>query len=152
MIEVTKVVEWDMGHRVPNHKSKCRNPHGHRYRLELTVGGDLHAQAGDSSEGMVFDFGDIKNLMMRHVHDVVDHGFMIYEGDVVLQKFFADNQNEDFIVLVVPFIPTAENICEWCYHQLRSHFPDSIEIINVRVFETPNSWADYKPLRESRDA
>jgi 6-pyruvoyltetrahydropterin/6-carboxytetrahydropterin synthase len=41
MTEVTKIVEWDMGHRVPNHKSKCRNPHGHRYRLEVTIGGPL---------------------------------------------------------------------------------------------------------------
>jgi len=145
MIEVTKVIEWDMGHRVPNHKSKCRNPHGHRYRLELTVGGDLEASAGNSSEGMVFDFGDIKKLMTQHVHDVIDHGFMIYEGDTIMRSFFSNCHDDEFCVLVVPFIPTAENISAWCYGQLRPHFPDSIEIVNVRVFETPNSWADYKP-------
>jgi 6-pyruvoyltetrahydropterin/6-carboxytetrahydropterin synthase len=145
MIEVTKVIEWDMGHRVPNHKSKCRNPHGHRYRLELTVGGDLEAAAGNSSEGMVFDFGDIKKLMTQHVHDVIDHGFMIYEGDTIMRSFFSNCHDDEFCVLVVPFIPTAENISAWCYQQLRPHFPDSIEIVNVRVFETPNSWADYKP-------
>ena len=145
MIEVTKVIEWDMGHRVPNHKSKCRNPHGHRYRLELTVGGDLEASAGHSSEGMVFDFGDIKKLMTQHVHDVIDHGFMIYEGDTIMRSFFSNCHDDEFCVLVVPFIPTAENISAWCYGQLRPHFPDSIEIVNVRVFETPNSWADYKP-------
>jgi 6-pyruvoyltetrahydropterin/6-carboxytetrahydropterin synthase len=145
MIEVTKVIEWDMGHRVPNHKSKCRNPHGHRYRLELTVGGDLEAAAGNSSEGMVFDFGDIKKLMTQHVHDVIDHGFMIYEGDTIMRSFFSNCHDDEFCVLVVPFIPTAENISAWCYRQLRPHFPDSIEIVNVRVFETPNSWADYKP-------
>lgn len=145
MIEVTKVIEWDMGHRVPNHKSKCRNPHGHRYRLELTVGGDLEASAGNSSEGMVFDFGDIKKLMTQHVHDVIDHGFMIYEGDTIMRSFFSNCHDDEFCVLVVPFIPTAENISAWCYQQLRPHFPDSIEIVNVRVFETPNSWADYKP-------
>ena len=145
MIEVTKVIEWDMGHRVPNHKSKFRNPHGHRYRLDLTVCGDLEASAGDSSEGMVFDFGDIKKLMTQHVHDVIDHGFMIYEGDTIMCSFFGDRHDDGFCVLVVPFIPTAENISAWCYRQLRPHFPNSIEIVNVRVFETPNSWADYKP-------
>lgn len=145
MIQVTKVVEWDMGHRVPNHRSKCRNPHGHRYRLELTVAGDLVQEPGASSEGMVFDFGDIKQLMMQHVHDVVDHGFMVYEGDRILRAFFDHNAEQSFRVLVVPFIPTAENIARWCYEQLRGRFPPGVQIVLARVYETPNSWADCRP-------
>ncbi len=145
MIEVTKIIEWDMGHRVPNHKSKCRHPHGHRYRLELTLGGDLNKTTGDSSEGMVFDFGDIKKYMTERVHDVLDHGFMIYEKDEVLKKFFQSNEAEEFQVIIVPFIPTAEEISKWCYEQLQNCFPAGIKISRVRLFETPNSWADYTP-------
>jgi 6-pyruvoyltetrahydropterin/6-carboxytetrahydropterin synthase len=145
MIHVTKVVEWDMGHRVPNHKSKCRNPHGHRYRLELTVGGPLVEKPGDSSEGMVYDFGDLKGLMMTRVHDVLDHGFMVYQGDQVLTSFFKSCEDQDFRVLVVPFIPTAENLTQWCYEQLQPALPAGLSIFRVRLFETPNSWADYGP-------
>jgi 6-pyruvoyltetrahydropterin/6-carboxytetrahydropterin synthase len=145
MLEITKIVEWDMGHRVPNHKSKCRNPHGHRYRLELTVGGSLVEVTGDSSEGMVLDFGDIKKHMMEVVHDVLDHGFMVYEHDPLLTAFFEEHCDEDFRFIKVPFIPTAENITVWCYDQLRPRFGDDLRIVNVRVFETPNSWADYRP-------
>ncbi|NRA47057.1 MAG: 6-carboxytetrahydropterin synthase [Oligoflexales bacterium] len=62
-MDVTKIIEWDMGHRVPNHKNKCRHPHGHRYRLEVSMRGAISLEKGSSSEGMVVDFGDIKELM-----------------------------------------------------------------------------------------
>ncbi|MFT5129377.1 MAG: 6-pyruvoyltetrahydropterin/6-carboxytetrahydropterin synthase [Rhodothermales bacterium] len=144
MISITKVVEWDMGHRVPNHKSKCRNPHGHRYRLELTIAGEVDTTAGASSEGMVVDFGDVKSVMMTRVHDVLDHGFMYYEHDPVMSGFFA-TCGESFQAIPVDFIPTAENLARWCGEQLHEAFGPGVIIENVRVFETPNSWADYRP-------
>ena len=48
----------------------------------------LVSTAGKSDEGMVFDFGDIKEAMTKRVHDIVDHGFMIYEGDEQMMAFF----------------------------------------------------------------
>ena len=146
MIEVTKIIEWDMGHRVPNHKSKCRNLHGHRYRPELTVTGDLIDREGDSSEGMVFDFSDIKALMTTHIHDVLDHGFMYAESDPIMTHLFLEHEPAmDLHAIPVPFVPTAENLAVWCYEQLVKHMPASITITRVRIFETPNSWADYTP-------
>ena len=143
MVRITKTIEWDMGHRVPNHKSKCRNLHGHRYRMELTLAGELNSMAGDSSEGMVFDFGDIKQFMTANIHDVLDHGFMIYEHDEILTRFFDSVKEQEFRMLRVPFVPTAENIAQWCYEQLAGCFPAGIAIVSVRIYETPNSWAEY---------
>lgn len=144
MIQITKIVEWDMGHRVPNHHSKCRNPHGHRYRLELTVTGALIETPGGSSEGMVVDFGKVKQAMMERVHDVLDHGFMYYDGDEVMARFFAA-EAADLRGIAVPFIPTAELLAKWCHDQLCDVLPDDLRIVQARVFETPNSWADYRP-------
>lgn len=147
MTTVTKIIEWDMGHRVPNHKSKCRNPHGHRYRAEITITGPVIEAKGTSDEGMVIDFGDIKQIIKKHIHDVLDHGFMIYEGDAVLVGAFK-SINEDidvpFHIITVPFIPTAENICRWCYEQISPYLLEGTEIHNIRLFETPNSWCDYQ--------
>lgn len=145
MIQITKVIEWDMGHRVPNHRSKCRNPHGHRYRLELTVAGPICEAVGESDEGMVMDLGDVKAIMREAVHDVLDHGFMVHEDDTVMRRFFETNADQEFRVIIVPFVPTVERISEWCGRQLRANLPAGLDIVNVRVFETPNSWADYRP-------
>ena len=150
MIEITKIVEWDMGHRVPNHKSKCRNPHGHRYRLEMTVSGPLIDDSGNSSEGMVYDFGDIKQIMMKQVHDPLDHGFMYYTHDLVMKEAFMAAEREaehddNFNIIRVDFIPTAENIVKMCYDAMVNEFPEGINITKLRLYETPNSWADYIP-------
>jgi 6-pyruvoyltetrahydropterin/6-carboxytetrahydropterin synthase len=147
-MEVTKVVEFDMGHRVPNHKSKCRNPHGHRYRFELTICGGIMEDRGVSSEGMVIDFGDIKALMMEYIHDVLDHGFMIYEQDSELIACFFDGYNGepinwDWNIIKVPFVPTAENIIQWCVNQLCGKLPEGVYMSRARLYETPNSWADW---------
>lgn len=143
--EVTKIIEWDMGHRVPNHKSKCRNPHGHRYRLEVTITGDIINKSGDSSEGMVLDFGDIKQLIKVKIHDLLDHGFMIYARDMEMVKAFSVFK-ETYRLIYVDFIPTAENIVAWCYKELYGHVIDmGCKISRLRLYETPNSWADYIP-------
>ncbi len=145
MIEITKIIEWDMGHRVPNHRSKCRNLHGHRYRMEMTISGKIIDKPGDSSEGMVLDFGDLKSTMMMKIHDTLDHGCMIYDQDLLLTGFFESCAHENLRVIKVPFIPTAENIAEWCFEQLCNSIPAGVKIVNIRLYETPNSWADYKP-------
>ena len=59
---VTRRLEFDAGHRIPDHKSQCKHLHGHRYVLEITLSGEPIDQAGDSSNGMVMDFSEIKAL------------------------------------------------------------------------------------------
>lgn len=154
---VTKEVEFDMGHRVPNHKSKCRNPHGHRYRVKATIEGPLVTTEGSSDQGMVMDFGDIKSAMTTYIHDVYDHGFMIYEGDKELEWFFfpgsdaEETARQGWSVHKVPFIPTAENLAAFFYEILQTKLNDARNDVRVRyveVYETPTSVALF-PVRES---
>ena len=67
---IRRYVETDTGHRVPNHKSKCKHLHGHRYRFEAEIEGDVVEVSGVSDEGMLMDFSDISKVLMEHVHDV----------------------------------------------------------------------------------
>ena len=69
---IRRWVETDTGHRVPNHKSKCRHMHGHRYRWEAELEGDVVTERGVSDEGMLMDFSDISNILEEHIHDVID--------------------------------------------------------------------------------
>ncbi|OGK21963.1 6-carboxytetrahydropterin synthase QueD [Candidatus Roizmanbacteria bacterium RIFCSPHIGHO2_01_FULL_39_8] len=140
---ITKIIEFDMGHRIPNHKSQCRNLHGHRYKLELNIEGEVQKEVGRSEEGMVFDFIDVKTLLMNEVHSKCDHAFMFYEKDPVLAVFAKKNKSLKFVS--VPFIPTAENISDWIFNILSK----KIEIISkkkfhlqgIKLWETPTSSA-----------
>jgi 6-pyruvoyltetrahydropterin/6-carboxytetrahydropterin synthase len=58
---ITSRMEFDAGHRIPNHKSTCRNLHGHRYAIEVSLSGEIIQQEDQSDYGMVLDFKDAKN-------------------------------------------------------------------------------------------
>jgi len=105
-MRISRQIEWDMGHRVTNHKSKCRNLHGHRYKAEICVEGKLVNINGSSDEGMVMDFGDIKELANKYIHDILDHGFMVWVKDKPVAEFFKKNPDQKHIF--VPFIPKGE--------------------------------------------
>lgn len=143
---VVKQIEWDMGHRVMNHNSKCKNIHGHRYKLEIALEGNLVDEQGASSEGMVIDFGDVKKIAMEHVHDVLDHGFMVWEKDILLKNFF--EKNKDFKSIVVPFTSTAENLAKWIFDKLNDKFKDiyktGLRLKWIKLWETPTGYVIYE--------
>ena len=86
-MQVTRRLEFDAGHRIPDHRSQCRHLHGHRYAIEITLAGDIILQAGDPANGMVMDFSEIKSLANEHLVSVWDHSFLVYSGDVPVVEF-----------------------------------------------------------------
>ncbi len=141
--EITKIVEFDSGHRIPSHESKCRHLHGHRYRLEATVIGPIQDVKGQTDDGMVMDFSAIKKVMMELVHDKWDHALLLYDKDplhVTIHSGFPDMHIE-----LLPIIPTAENLAALAYTILFKRLKDEygIKLKRVRLYETPNGWADY---------
>lgn len=145
-MRVTKEIQWDMGHRVTNHRSLCRNLHGHRYKAQICVEGDLITKSGVSDEGMVIDFSDIKEIATKYVHDVLDHGFMVWDKDEVVLKFFKTNPQLKHIA--VPFVPTAENIAGWIFTRLGNRLKDKygtgLKLYSIKLWETPTSFVEVK--------
>lgn len=142
-MQITKQLEWDMGHRVTNHNSKCRNLHGHRYKLEVGIDGDLIAEEGSSSEGMIVDFSEIKSILINHVDEPLDHSFMVWKEDKLLMDFF--NKNNDLKVVYIDVVPTAENIAKWIFDQINPLIAaqEGLKLAYVRVWETPTGSAIY---------
>lgn len=147
MFTTSKEIEFDAGHRVPGHASKCRNPHGHRYKVRATITGELVTTPGAPDEGMLADFGDLKSLMISEIHDVLDHGFIVYKDDHLMQEALAVGNDIDtkWKVIEFPYIPTAENMARWCYKRLYAGIRTmGFELIDVSVWETPTSIATYR--------
>lgn len=141
---ITKFIEIDMGHRVPNHKSKCRNPHGHRYKIEVGVDDKVINEKGVSDEGMVIDFSDLKEIMVEEIDEVYDHSFTIYKNDNLIEDFRLFRDRAKLKINVVDFVPTAENLAKHWYKLIKDKLSErGIKIKHVKVWETPTSTATY---------
>jgi 6-pyruvoyltetrahydropterin/6-carboxytetrahydropterin synthase len=143
-ISITRRLEFDAGHRLPNHQSQCRNIHGHRYALEITLTSEVIHEEGAADDGMVMDFGDIKRIANEKLVDIWDHAFLVYRGDKVMVDFLAAISGHKTVVLDV--VPTAENLAQVAFrileHAYRDRFGHELTLSQVRLYETPNCWAD----------
>jgi queuosine biosynthesis protein QueD len=143
-MQITTRLEFDAGHRIPCHKSQCRNLHGHRYAIEITLSGDIIQQENASENGMVMDFSDVKAIARRAVVDVWDHAFLVYQGDKPVRDFLADLP--DHKTVIMNNVPTAENMAAEAFRILQAEYQDTygnhLRLERVRLYETPNSWAD----------
>jgi 6-pyruvoyltetrahydropterin/6-carboxytetrahydropterin synthase len=141
--EITRHEEFDAGHRIPNHGSKCRNAHGHRYVLEVTVRGPVSQEAGSASEGMVIDFSRLKTVMMEEVVDPWDHAFLVYDRDGDMLAALSHLGSHRTIILRE--VPSVENLVNIAYRKIYKALQDAeprLRITKVRMYETPKSWAD----------
>jgi len=143
-ISITRRLEFDAGHRLPNHRSQCRNIHGHRYALEITLTSEVIHEEGAADDGMVMDFGDIKRIANEKLVDLWDHAFLVYRGDKVMVDFLAAISGHKTVLLDV--VPTAENLVQVAFrileHAYRDRFGHELKLSQVRLYETPNCWAD----------
>lgn len=116
---ICKVFSFDAAHQLPLHDGKCRNLHGHTYRVEVEFEGEL-IESGPKS-GMVVDFGDVKAVWKENVEPLLDHRYL--------------NDTLDDIP-----VTTAEWIAYWIFERFtRAGLPP----FAVRVWETPTSWAQH---------
>lgn len=144
MITITRKLEFDAGHRIPYHKSQCRNLHGHRYTLEITLVGEVIEEEGSSDNGMIMDFSDVKALAKTHLVDIWDHAFLVYAKDTAVRSFLATIP--DHKTVVIDKIPTVENLARTAFDTLRTVYHDrygtGLRLHKLVLHETPNCWAE----------
>ncbi|MFA5372142.1 MAG: 6-carboxytetrahydropterin synthase QueD [Sideroxydans sp.] len=143
-MQITRRLEFDAGHRIPNHNSQCKHLHGHRYAIEITLAGEVITTEGVSEQGMVMDYSDVKRIANEYVVDAWDHAFLVYRKDKVVLDFLNTLPQHKTVVLEV--VPTAENLAQVAFDLLheayRDTFDNQLRLVRVRLFETPNNWAD----------
>jgi 6-pyruvoyltetrahydropterin/6-carboxytetrahydropterin synthase len=144
MLTITRKLEFDAGHRIPDHKSQCRNLHGHRYTIEITLIGDVIDQEGQSDNGMIMDFSDVKGLAKEYLVDKWDHAFLVYENDLVIKTFLQGLPDHKTVVL--NRVPTVENLARIAFDTLkkvyRNRYGRSLSLSKIVLYETPNCWAE----------
>lgn len=146
MISVTRTFSFDAAHRVLGHKGKCRHLHGHRYVTEVTVR-DVEDRLDNL--GMVIDFSVLKTVVGNWIDQFWDHNIILNVLDPLLGA--KGRTSEDIFGQKDPYImegnPTAENMAVELYQKVKGSLANySLDIIQIRIYETPNCYADYFPF------
>lgn len=126
---ITSESSFDAAHFLTNYEGKCKNIHGHRWRVVVTIKGEL-------TNGMLVDFGDFKKDI-KDLCDYFDHSFIVEKGS--LDKKLFDLLNKQFVLRVVEFRTTVENFSKYIFEEMSKKY----SVKEVCVYETPNNCARY---------
>jgi len=141
---ITRRLEFDAGHRIPEHDSECRHLHGHRYAIEITLSGDVIEKKGTPQNGMVMDFAQVEEIARKYLVDAWDHAFLVYGGDTAVVNFLNSLPGHKTVSLKAT--PTAENMALEAFRILSNAYRDiygnHLRLERIRLYETPNCWAD----------
>jgi len=167
MYTITRQIGIDAGHRVTHHGSKCRNLHGHRYTIQATCEAESVIETGEQ-QGMVLDFGFLKDEMMEHIDAICDHGMMLWVDDPLVEGFLPKDltledvkrfvasrgwsEIDDAVIgkmILLREVPTAENLAKHWFNRLEERVHRRSEghakLTIMEVWETPNCVATYTP-------
>ena len=140
-VSVTRHEEFEVAHLLPKYPGKCKNLHGHTYKIEVTVTGKQ-----DKPFDMVMDFNDLKTAIKKCVPD---HKFIFYWDDIIGNEIrnILDLYGLDYECY--PFHTTAENMVKFFAEKINRYihvdlnYPETTFVSKVILYETSNSYASW---------
>lgn len=147
MIRLTKIFTFETAHALWGYDGKCKNVHGHSYKLYVTVKGNPIDDLHNEKNGMVMDFGDLKAIVNELIIDPFDHAILLNAksehkklGDTLLQ--------EGHKVIFTEYQPTCENMLSDFAEKIQSRLPVNIQLAKLTLYETETSYGEW--IREDQ--
>ncbi|PCJ95283.1 MAG: 6-carboxytetrahydropterin synthase QueD [Flavobacteriaceae bacterium] len=141
-IRITKQFTFETGHALYGYDGKCKNVHGHSYKLSVTVIGTPIADTADVKLGMVIDFGDLKKIVEEEVIDPFDHATVFNKNTphVDLAKELTDRGHQ---VILADYQPTSENMVIDFAAKIKARLPKQIQLHSLKLRETETAFAEW---------
>lgn len=141
-IRITKQFNFETGHALYGYDGKCRNVHGHSYKLSVTVIGTPISDSNNVKFGMVIDFSDLKKIVKEDIVDVFDHATVFNKNTphVELAKELSDRGHH---VILVDYQPTSEMMIIDFSEKIKSRLPKNINLHSLKLQETETSFAEW---------
>ncbi len=141
-IRITKQFSFETGHALYGYDGKCRNVHGHSYKLSVTVIGEPIADASHVKFGMVIDFSDLKKIVKEEIVDVFDHATVFNKNTphVELAKELSDRGHS---VLLADYQPTSEMMVIDFAEKIKKRLPKQTQLFSLKLQETATSYAEW---------
>jgi 6-pyruvoyltetrahydropterin/6-carboxytetrahydropterin synthase len=141
-IRITKEFTFETGHALHGYDGKCRNVHGHSYKLSVTVIGNPIRDPSHVKLGMVIDFGDLKAIVKEEIVDPFDHATVFNKNTshIELAQELMDRGHK---VILADYQPTSENMVIDFALKIKSRLPKDIRLHSLRLRETETAFAEW---------
>jgi len=141
-IRITKQFTFETGHALYGYDGKCKNVHGHSYKLSVTVIGSPITDSTNVKFGMVIDFGDLKKIVKEDIVDIFDHA-TVFNQNTPHVELANELKLRGHHVILVDYQPTSENMVIDFADKIRKRLPDNIQLHSLRLQETETSFAEW---------
>ena len=141
-IRITKQFNFETGHALYGYDGKCKNVHGHSYKLSVTVIGKPITDNSEVKYGMVIDFSDLKKIVKEEVVDVFDHA-TVFNKNTPHIELAKELKARDHHVILVDYQPTSEMMVIDFASKIKKRLPKNIKLFSLRLQETETSFAEW---------
>ncbi|CAM2841977.1 6-pyruvoyl trahydropterin synthase family protein [Flavobacterium frigoris] len=141
-IRITKKFSFETGHALYGYDGKCKNVHGHSYKLSVTVIGSPIENRNDVKFGMVIDFTDLKKIVKEEIVDQFDHATVFNETTPHVELAH-ELKNRGHHVILVDYQPTSENMVIDFAQRIIGRLPVDIKLFSLKLQETDSSFAEW---------
>ncbi|WP_298528717.1 6-carboxytetrahydropterin synthase [uncultured Christiangramia sp.] len=141
-IRITKQFTFETGHALYGYDGKCRNVHGHSYKLGVTVIGEPITNLEHVKLGMVIDFGDLKKIVRSEIVDQFDHA-TVFNKNTPHLELAKELKSRGHHVILVDYQPTSENMVIDFAAKISGHLPEHIKLHSLKLQETETSFAEW---------
>ncbi len=141
-IRITKQFSFETGHALFGYDGKCKNVHGHSYKLSVTVIGTPISDTNNVKYGMVIDFSDLKKIVREEIVDVFDHA-TVFNKNTPHVELAEELKSRGHHVILVDYQPTSENMVIDFSKKIKSRLPKEIILHSLKLQETESSFAEW---------
>ncbi len=141
-IRITKEFTFETGHALYGYDGKCKNIHGHSYKLAVTVIGKPISEPGQIKLGMVIDFGDLKKIVKQEVVDPFDHA-TVFNKNTPHVELANELESRGHKVILADYQPTSENMVIDFASKISAKLPTDIKLHSLRLRETGSAYAEW---------
>ena len=141
-VRITKQFTFETGHALYGHDGKCKNIHGHSYKLSVTIFGKPLADSKSSKFGMIMDFSDLKKIVKEEIVNPLDHATIFNKNTPHLQ--LANNlKSIGHKVVLVDYQPTSEMLVIDFAKKIKKRLPGDIQLFSLKLQETATCFAEW---------
>ena len=147
-IRITKQFHFETGHALYGYDGKCKNVHGHSYKLSVTVIGTPISDTKNVKFGMVIDFGDLKKIVASEIVDEFDHS-TVFNKNTPHIELANELEKRGHSVILVDYQPTSEMMLIDFAKKIKNRLPKTIQLHSLKLQETGTSSAEWHASDQS---